>query len=972
MGADVEFRLLGPLEVLSDGEPVRLPEGKVRTVLAALLLSPRRVVSAERLAHWLEDDTDRPGWSSRLHTYVNRLRQALSSVPCGRELIRTDAGGYLIDVDPSTIDRFRFRDLVRGAEGAEPAEAARGLAAALALWNGPALLGVESATLHREAGTPLTEEYLTAVERRIILELELGRHGAVVGELRALVRQHPLREELWRLLMLALLRSGRQGEALAAYRSIRDLLADELGIDPNPALREAHQLALSGTRQSTVDGQGQGQGHAATHPWVAACSLPPAAADFVGRERARAEITSWLGRAEDGGPKVVVIYGLPGVGKTALAARLARDLRAAYPDGQHWVRMQGETDLARQSHGVMGDILYATGVPMSVIPAPQRAREGIYRHRLDGRRVLVVLDDAQDPAQIEALLPGSAGCAFIVTAKRALTSLSGRVHQVLLTELTRDEGVALLERMLDAERAAGEKQAVREVVEWCDGHPLALRVIGSRLATMPRRRVASILPRLRDATQRLDQLATSDRQVRTGFAVGYASMPEDLRRTLPGLSLFGDRPFAAWAAGLLAGEEDGERVVERLLHHGMLAPAEADETGEPRYHLHGLLALYAEELLTEPREALRLLLDGYLVVSERANAGMVFMVAEIATSTPEQRALPIAEDEIERVTADSAAWFRSERDNVLDLVRRAIRAGFVREAGTLLDRICSTEEADGNWRRLSDLFAALRDASPEPGFAARAELGRINTGMIGSDVVTCAVEYEACLPRLAGPWLQAMCRRNLALCYHEQGRIEEALAAAEEAARLAEESGDGRLLAFCLEMLALTRSASGDRDQVIGLLDRALLVSGESAFNEVSRIFGEIQLRYFISHCSLTAGDRVRARRELVRALELLERTGRPSTEASVCSLLAKVNLADARTAEAALWAERAIRLFVLVGNDRGLAQARLSLATALFAQGERERVARELELALPVMRDMRLNITEQAEELLERVRSTG
>ncbi|WP_170067930.1 AfsR/SARP family transcriptional regulator [Lentzea guizhouensis] len=230
----VEYRVLGPLEVLSDGVAVPVPAGRCRVLLATLLLRPNQVVSIDVLVDRLWDgEPPSPDRAHKtLHTVVMRLRQALGDADC----VRTSTGGYLAEVAADALDLTRFRRLV----------AAGDLAAAVRLWRGPMLLDVRSDTLHRHDVPLVTEEWVHALERRIGADLDAGRAAEVVPELRGLTAQHPFREAFWGQLVLALAMSGQQERALAAYQEIRTLLADELGVDPGDELQAVHRRVLAG------------------------------------------------------------------------------------------------------------------------------------------------------------------------------------------------------------------------------------------------------------------------------------------------------------------------------------------------------------------------------------------------------------------------------------------------------------------------------------------------------------------------------------------------------------------------------------------------------------------------------------------------------------------------------------------------------------------------------------------------------
>lgn len=236
----MEFRILGPLEVVHEGRPVVLGGARERALLALLLLSANRVVSSERLVEDVWGGSPPEGAAQALRACVFRLRRALRAAG-GDDVVLTRPAGYLVHVDPDALDAARFEALVARAraqmEGGDHAGAAETFRQALALWRGPALADLPDAPLARAEATRLEEARLAATEERIEADLACGRHTELVGELEALTRAHPLRERLWAQRMVALYRAGRQAEALRAYQELRRLLGEELGIEPSEAVR---------------------------------------------------------------------------------------------------------------------------------------------------------------------------------------------------------------------------------------------------------------------------------------------------------------------------------------------------------------------------------------------------------------------------------------------------------------------------------------------------------------------------------------------------------------------------------------------------------------------------------------------------------------------------------------------------------------------------------------------------------------
>src|SRR3954468_5851515 len=235
----MEFRILGPLEVVEDGRPIPLDRHRMSALLAYLLLHANELVSSDRLIDevWGPDPPKTAGAS--LQNYVSRLRKAI-----GTEAIVSQPPGYVLRVDPERFDLARFERLTAEARGAEPRERAEKLRAALALWRGPALEDLAFEPFARDEVGRLEEARLAALEQCIDADLELGRNGELVAELEEIVEEHPLRERFRAQLMRALYRSGRQADALAAFQEARNVLTEELGLEPGEELRAVQQAIL--------------------------------------------------------------------------------------------------------------------------------------------------------------------------------------------------------------------------------------------------------------------------------------------------------------------------------------------------------------------------------------------------------------------------------------------------------------------------------------------------------------------------------------------------------------------------------------------------------------------------------------------------------------------------------------------------------------------------------------------------------
>jgi DNA-binding SARP family transcriptional activator len=420
--ASLSVGVLGPLEVRRDGLVVVVPRGRSGVVLAVLALSAGRPVSFEVLADHAWGEQLPLSARASLHNQVMRLRRIL-----GADVIRTVPGGYLLDVDPDEVDVLRFRRLAAEAGSLpDPVKSQDMLGAALRLWRGEPLEGLRSETLHRDVRAVLDEERLTAVQRRIDLDLAAGRSGELVAELRELTRRWPTRETLWRQFVTALSGAGRPADALDAYHEVRDLLREQLGVDPSGELQDLYHRVLAGAPGAggTVSAAGNvhemaGPGGAglvasrAAGGWRARNDLPGDAADFTGRDRELRELVGGLPGQDEIAQTVVIatVDGMAGVGKTALAVHAARLVADRYPDGQLFIDLHGHTpgrDPADPA-AALGSLLRAIGVPGEQIPETLERRAGLWRAELADRRVLVLLDNAASASQVRPLIPGPPG-----------------------------------------------------------------------------------------------------------------------------------------------------------------------------------------------------------------------------------------------------------------------------------------------------------------------------------------------------------------------------------------------------------------------------------------------------------------------------------------------------------------------------------------------------------------------------------
>jgi WD40 repeat protein/DNA-binding SARP family transcriptional activator len=557
----MRFRVLGPLEVEADGDPVVLGGQKERLLLAQLLARANQVVPVEALVHGLWGEHPPRSAGKTLQSHVVRLRRALEpgrARGAAGEVLITREPGYLLRVPPGTLDAARFEELAAAgrralADGSVELAASR-LREALGLWRGRAFEEFLDADFGAAESDRLAELRLVAVEDRIEADLRLGRHRELVAELEGLVRDHPLRERLWAQLMLALYRAGRQADALLAYQRARSILVEELGIDPGAELRRLHAAVL------------------AQDPWLdlpasaeaaAVGELPeglePVGPVFVGRAAELAWLRAAWTRAAHGRGGVVFLAGTQGIGKTRLAGELAREVH-----GQGGRVLYGRcTPAPHDPLQPFGQASADVAASLQDLPGPGRSSAAFGQRLADllagrsDRAVLLVLDDLHlaPPSTLQAL----AGLATTIAPRRLLVlgayqdeaataGLAGLVERLdpdgagrrQLGPLGRDE-VGQVLALYGSEQAA--RAAVGAVLERSGGVPLLAHQAAGDWAWA-------------QATQQVQETARQTADSRTSLREVQARLAEDV----VGLQELGEH--AQQVARLAAGQGPPDEELE--------------------------------------------------------------------------------------------------------------------------------------------------------------------------------------------------------------------------------------------------------------------------------------------------------------------------------------------------------------------------------------------------------------------------
>jgi len=914
----MRFRMLGPLEVLAEDEWQTIGARKWRSLLAALLLNAGHTVSVDTLtdAIWGEEPPAKA--ANLVSIYVLRLRRLLGD-PEGH-LVVTRAPGYLIRVEPGDVDAARFEQLAgegRRVLAADPERAAAILGEALELWNGEALADIPPSPYIEAEAERLSELRLATAELRIEADLECGRYAQVVPELRGMLSGNPLRERLWLLLMHALDGDGRRAEALEAYAQAAEAIADQLGVDPGAELRQLHQQLLEsdttparkprpkpeqkpkkaaapepepapvpatpppatpapaeepvlpvgsvtvGTVPASVPPR-----HEMWPPMPSPAQLPADIGDFTGRTELVDHMYAMLGARDGDNPgvvPVVVVAGSGGLGKTSLAIHAAHRLRDQYPDGQLYVDLLGATPQPQAPADVLARFLRDLGVESSQVPADVEERAALYRTRLAGRRVLMLLDNARDAAQVRPLLPGSSSCAVIVTARSRMPDLA-RTRLVDLEVLDDDESLTLFTKVVGERRAAAEPESTAEVLVACAGLPLAIRICAARLAARSRWSIKTLAERLR--ARLLDELRTGDMAVRASFQVSFDSLrgPGDPARAFRLLGLW-QGPFISLtaAAALLGRDEDETADTLEILVDAYLLESPAPD----QYRFHDLLRVYAaeraaaEESEPDREAALHRVLEWYLYSVDAAAQAISPHRNRPPVPEPSQELNPLA-----FATQDAAMdWLEAERGNLLAATRLAAANGrddiawllpvsamiFFNRRGYHSEWIASHELALTSVHNVGDLRAEAHvlnnlgmvyselDLDTATGYLERAlEIYR-ETGELRGEAQTASNmlhanvrwgHYEGAVAmhtaalesqRRAGTLnTEGIVLSNVAEAYLGLGQVRDAIECLRQAQEIFSKTGDTRVQANVLQNLGDAYLAEGRSLEGIDSLQRAV------------------------------------------------------------------------------------------------------------------------------------------------------
>ncbi|MFF0572652.1 AfsR/SARP family transcriptional regulator [Streptosporangium saharense] len=681
----MEFRILGPVELWSNGQRHDLGRAKGRLVLAILLMDPGRPVTVESLIHRVWGDDPPAKAKDSLYSHIARLRGFLNSIGDAVHL-RQHAGAYFLETAPENIDYHRFLRLRAQARESETTEQALRLyREADALRRGEALTGLPGSWA-AQTRDKIEAELLDSRIERIELEIQHGQKSDNGAELIELVHRFPFREKLVELLMRKLCHDGRPTEALDAYNRARQKLVHELGTEPGPALQELHLRVLRG--DSTLLPAPRPAPRKNTPP----NTLLRDKQTFTGRTTELELLIS--AQVSRDTVTVLAIDGMAGVGKTALAVHLAHLLTNDYPDGQLYLDLHGHDARydAMDPATALDRLLRDLGIPGKLVPNSLDGRAAMWRAELARRKALILLDNATGHDQISDLLPGVPGCLVVITSRKRLAGLDD-VHSLPLGILPPEDGATLLRRVAGPWRAFQE-EGVASVVRLCGHLPLAIQLVGSRLRHRSAWNVTDIVELL-SREKKLLEIRAGNREITAAFELSFQALGERLQRAFWRLGLHPAADLTPKSASALlnVSQTEAEKILEDLLDHHLI-----DESRRGRYRFHDLIREYALLLSDREPEAsrtevLRRAFDHYLLTADAADRLLYPYRAREPIEIPGPPPQVVEFD-----TSDQAfSWLETELDNLILITRHAASHGWSKHAALLAHVLSRHLDWSGHW-----------------------------------------------------------------------------------------------------------------------------------------------------------------------------------------------------------------------------------------------------------------------------------
>lgn len=961
------IRVLGPLEVGIAGREVSVPGRNGPWLLAGLALGGGRPVPDDQLIEWVWG----PAGASvgALRTGVSRIRTWLRDQTSLPDIIELTSHGYRLDVGQVRLDAARFLELAEAATAErDPVARFELLQLALAEWRSSVLTGApERLCAGLEANRLETARLATVIELAD-LALRLDRAEEAVHHVTGLAERHPYDERLHTRLITVLGASGRRAQALRWFEATRRRLADELGVDPSPELRDAHTALL-------VEETGAGD-----PPSTAPNMLPPDVSDYTGREELRQNLRHHLCEARRNTVAIVAISGMGGIGKTALALHLAYEVRAQFPDGQLYMDLHGIGSAAEpiDPAEVLSRFLRILNVSGDAIPPSLDERAELFRTLISDRRVLIILDNAADAAQVVPLLPGSRSCAVVITSRRSL-ELPGAWH-VALDVLSPPQAATLLERIMGRERLGQDRAAAQELLSLCGHLPLALRIAGARIAAKRHWTVATFVAYLNDERRRLDELSYGPLHVRAVFALSYLSLEQEQQRAFRRLGLIEVTSFPSWMAAALLdiGVPEADRLLETLVDAQLLQVAASDPAGRSRYRFHDLVRLFSREVgeAEDPAQvradAIERVLSALLSVSRAAYSALYGGEHQIVRGAAGRWSLPAAFRH--DLVNDPVQWFETERLLIVHGVRLAASAG---HEDLSWDLACTTaiffslrKYLDDQHTTLDLAYDAAERTDDIRGMAAVLHRrGMLHADKAHYDLATADFKRSLELFRTADDVHgTGIARAYLAMIDRFVGRSDQAMARYERALAELRAAGDAGTEAHVLRSIAQIHL---DNDEL--RLARDNFEAAVAIYEPLNAQRGLAQTLYWLGNLELREKRYDRAGDAFTRALTRVRTIGDRVGEALALQGLGVASLRQGLMEQAEDSLNQAVEITGSVKSKLNEARARTALGEFYQAAGRVLEAVVEFERAVAIAKGIGAKpLEERAVRLLDESRGTG
>ena len=936
-----EFRLLGDFEVYVADRVVDAGHDRQQCVLAVLLIEANRVVSAAELIDRVWGEQRLPAHPrNALQTYISLLRRALAMA--GGVSIDRQSPGYKLTVDAGVIDMHRFGELIGQAQGSDDARAVALLDQALGLWRGVPFANLDTPWINSVRSMLAAQRHAAQLDLADA-QLRLGQHVAAAAGLSGQVAAYPFDERLAGQYMTALYRSGRQVDALSHYRHVRQRLVAELGAEPGSALRSLHEQILRSDPALSERPSPQ-----RISPLVVPRQLPVDVAGFTGRDQYLAELDLLLpsapsgsadGKKAKGGPTAAAISavsGTAGVGKTTLAVHWAYRVAERFPDGQLYVNLRGY-DLERPvtASEALGGFLRALGVADQDIPADTAERAARFRSLLAGRRMLVLVDNADEAEQVRPLLPGNPACVTLVTSRSSLTGLVARDGAVRLDlDLLPAGEAADLLRVLIGPRADAEPAVVAVLGEQCARLPLALRIAAELARARPAVPLADLVAELADEQRRLDLLeAGGDPRagMRTVFSWSCRQLDAGTLRMFRLAGLHPGPDVDAYEAAALADTTVhlAGQALDRLARVNLM-----HSVTPGRYGMHDLLRAYARELAargseSEQHKAFTHLLGYHL------DAAATAMDTLFPAEHGQRPSVPRSMTPTPPLTAPDRArdWLDANRASLIAAAGHAVARGFLAHVNLLTATIFRYLDHGGHYAESAALhtraYQAARHAGDRVAEAnALTGLGVVDFHQGRYHEAVGRLEHALSLAREAGDRpseARSLC--NLGIANYYLARYEESIRQLRESVAFFREQGNRTAEARNLGNLATVEARLGRYEPAVAHLDQALVLHREADNRP-----GEAYVLANLGSLCRDQGQYARAADFQQHALVLFRAEGSRRSEARALAEFGDVCRLRGDYQQAADCQQQALTLSRQIGDRGGEAEALNGLGEVLLA----------------------------------------